>query len=118
MERIEARKLRERIALEKRQTANPDAPNDYGNTVSSFVAQGEVHAEFRHLRGGEAVMAGRLQGRHPVVMRVRASALTRSLAADWRVTDVRTGTVYAIRDVTVYPGGQVVDILAESGVAA
>ncbi len=116
MERIEAGRLTERISLERRIETNPDAPNDYGNTVADWQLQGEVWAEIKHLRGGETVMAGRLQNRHPVVLRVRTSALTRSVAADWRV--IHQGTVYAVRDVTVYPGGAAVDLLCESGVAA
>jgi len=118
MATIEAGKLKHRIALERRQEINPDAPNDYGNTVADWVSEGEVAAQFIALRGGEAVIAGRLQGRQPVVIRVRASALTRSVSSDWRVTDVRSGVSYAVRTVTETEDRAAVEILAESGVAA
>lgn len=111
--------LRERISLERRIETNPDAPNDYGNTSADWQSQGEVRAQLRHRSGGgEAVLAARLQGRHPVVLRVRATPLTRSVATDWRV--IHRGTVYAVRDVTIDPeaDGAWIDILAESGVAA
>lgn len=114
---IEAGKLTERVTLAKRQEINPDAPNDYGNTVADWQDQGTVWAEFVHLRGGEAVIAGRLQGRHPMVVRVRASALTRAVTPDWRLMDSR-GMVYAVRDVTPDPDRSSLDLLCESGVAA
>jgi SPP1 family predicted phage head-tail adaptor len=115
----EAGKLSERITLSARVKENPDSPIDYGNTEAGWSNQGTIWAEFIHLRGGEAVIAGRLQGRHAVVMRVRASALTREVGADWRVIDAR-GTAYAVRDITVHPKGdrQWLDLLCESGVAA
>lgn len=109
--------LTERVTLAKRLMANPDAPDDYGNVVAEWVDQGEVAAQFVHLRGGEGVMAGRLEGRHTQVIRVRASALTRQVAPNWRVTDARRGTEFAVRDVTFDPGRAFVDLLCESGVA-
>jgi head-tail adaptor len=116
----DAGKLKNRITLAKREMINPDEPNDYGNTVGAWVDQGTVWAGFIYLRGGEAVMAGRLQGRQPVVIRVRSSSIARQVEADWQVTDARTGTVFAVRSVNPDPEGDGawVDLLAESGVAA
>lgn len=111
-------KLRERVTLASRIEINPDAPNDYGNTVAEWIDRATVWAEYIHLRGGEAVIAGRLQGRHSQIIRIRASALTRQVATDWRVTDARTGVVYAVRDVTHTPDRMWVELLVESGVAA
>ena len=115
---VEAGKLRERVILATRTEVNPDAPFDYGNTVSVWQDRGEVWAQYTHLRGGETVLAGRLQGRHTQIIRLRSSAVSRQVAADWRVTDARTGTEYAVRDVTIDPGGAFVDLLCERGVAA
>ena len=109
--------LTERVTLAKRSAANPDAPLDVGNTEGGWVDQGTVWAQFIHLRGGESVLAGRLQGRHTQVVRVRASEMTRLVETDWRVTDARTGVEFAIRDVTFDPGRAAVDLLCESGVA-
>lgn len=109
--------LTERVTLEKRLMANPDAPDDFGNVVAEWIEQGTVAAQFVHLRGGESVMAGRLEGRHTQVIRVRASTLTRQVAADWRVKDARRGTEFAVRDVTPDPGRAFIDLLCEGGVA-
>lgn len=114
---IEAGKLTERVILSRRGETNPDAPNDYGNTVADWVDQGEVWAQFVHLRGGEAVIAGRLQGRHTMVVRVRSSPLTRQVSPEWKVTDARTGAEYAVRDVTPMADRSGVDLLVEGGVA-
>ena len=72
--------------------------------------------------GGETVEAARLEGRQPVVMRVRYSPDTKQIRTDWRATDVGSGIVYNVRSV-VDPNmggpqhGQWIDVLAESGVA-
>jgi SPP1 family predicted phage head-tail adaptor len=113
---IEAGKMTERVTLAARTTENPDSPIDYGNTVSSWADQGSVWSEFVHLRGGEAVMAGRLQGRHTLVVRVRATPFTREVTSDWKVTDSR-GVEYAVRDVTPHVDRSSIDLLCESGVA-
>lgn len=113
---LSAGKMREKVKLDLRTETNPDAPNDYGNTVSDWAEQGEVWAEFIHLKSGEAVISGRLQGRHSMVVRLRPSSLTRQITTDWRLRDARRGTEFAIRDVTQKPG--VIDLLCESGIAA
>ena len=117
---MSAGKLNHRVTLAKREMINPDAPNDYGNTVGAWVDQGTVWAGFFFLRGGEAVMAGRLQGRQPVVIRLRATAFSRQVEADWQVTDAHSGAVYAVRSVNPDPEGDRawVDLIAESGVAS
>lgn len=114
----EAGKLSQRVMLQSREMINPDSPADYGNTVSVWQDQGEVWAGFTYLRGGEAVMAGRLSGRQPAVVRLRASALSRSVAPDWRV--MHGAIPYAVRSVNPDPEGDRawVDLLVEGGVAA
>jgi SPP1 family predicted phage head-tail adaptor len=117
---MSAGKLTERVTLASRVTGNPDDPTDYGNPVAGWEDVGNVAAQFIYLRGGEAVIAGRLQGRQPVVIRVWATPLTRQVSSDWRVTDARRGTVYAVRSVNPDPEGDRawIDLLCESGVAA
>lgn len=112
-----AGKLSQRVTLQKRQTINPDSPADYGNTVSVWQGQGEVWAGITYLRGTESVMASRLQGRQPAVVRLRASALSRSVAPDWRV--MHGAVAYAVRSVNPDPEGDRawVDLLVEAGVA-
>lgn len=105
------------VAFFKREDTNPDFPEDYGNVVSGWVEQFRTRAAYIHLRGGEQVLAGRLQGKHTQVIRVRAHEKTRSIQTDWYVQDVRSGTKFAVRDVTPGLDRQFIDILCESGVA-
>ncbi|TJV20609.1 MAG: head-tail adaptor protein [Mesorhizobium sp.] len=118
MPKLSAGTLLHRVAFDKRETANPDAPADYGNTVSDWVEQFACRAAFIHLRGGETVMASRLQGKHTQVIRVRSSSLTRSVSTDWRVRDTRTAITYNVRDITPSDDRQFIDILCESGTSA
>ena len=110
-------RLTERVKFQRMRLGNPDLPNDYGNLVQMWVDDISVAAEFIHLRGGESVLAGRLQGRHTQVIRVRSSAGSRAVSTDWRVTDTRRGQVFNIRDITEVEGGLYLDMLCETGVA-
>lgn len=108
-----AGKLNQRASLAVRIEQEDGA----GNTVSDWVEQFDCAAEFMHLRGGEAVIAARLENRHPMVVRIRNSAAARQVTGDWRLTDVRTQKAYAIRDVTPTTDRKWVEILVEGGVA-
>ena len=88
-----------------------------GNTVSDFVEQFQTRAEFIHLRGGESVLAGRLQGKHTQVIRVRNSSSTRMISTDWMLRDVRTGKSFDIRDIEQEVNRQFIALTCESGVA-
>lgn len=90
----------------------------YGNTVSDFVTQFTVRAAYRHLRGGEGVIAARLENKHPVIITVRASSQTRQITSDWRLVDARDGTAWAVKDVTHETDRQFISLLCERGVAA
>lgn len=89
-----------------------------GNVEGDFVQRFECRAGFTFLRGGEGVIAGRLEGRQPVVVRVRRSSNTLQIAADWQMRDLRTGVVYAVRSVVPTDDRLFIDVTAESGVAA
>ena len=86
--------------------------------AGGWMAQFTVRAAYRHLRGGEDVMAGRLQGRHTQVITVRASSQTRQITAGWRLVDARDGTVFNVRDVTQETDRMWISLLCERGVAA
>ncbi|MDX3929249.1 MAG: phage head closure protein [Shinella sp.] len=105
--------LYHRVAFDKRETVD----RGDGVKVGSWVEQFSVRAGFTHLRGGESVMAGRLQGKHTQVITVRASSQTREVGADWRVRDVRSGIAFNIRDITPTNDRAWLDFLCESGVA-
>jgi SPP1 family predicted phage head-tail adaptor len=106
--------LDHRIAFDSR-TLTDDG---YGNSVGEWIEQFRVYAGFTHLRGGEAVIASRLQGQHVQVIFVRASAQTREVSSDWRIRDVRTGVLYNIRDITPTEDRKWIDFLTQAGVAA
>lgn len=108
-----AGKLIHKVALEMRPKTNGDGR---GNFEGVFEEQFKCRAEFIHLRGGEAVMAGRLEGHHTQVVRVRASDATRRITAGWQLRDVRLGTKFNIRDVEFEENRQFIALTCESGV--
>ncbi|WP_043062371.1 phage head closure protein [Brucella anthropi] len=102
-----------KVALLKRE----DVDDGMGSTVSSWQEQFQTRAEFIHLRGSEAVMAGRLQGKHTQVIRVRNSSNTHLISTDWMLRDVRTGKSFNIRDIEHEVNRQFIALTCESGVA-
>jgi len=113
MEKRGAGDLFYRVAFDKR----AEVEDGYGNTVSGWVEQFQSRAAYRHLRGGESVMAGRLAGKHTQIVTVRASSQTRAVTTDWRVRDVRNSDVFNIRDVTHEADRQWISLLVEKGAA-
>lgn len=90
-----------------------------GNIVSGdWQTQFSVRAAYKHLRGGETVLASRLENKHPVIISVRRSSQTIQITADWRLVDARDGTVWAVRDVTQETDRHFIGLLCERGVAA
>lgn len=106
--------LTERVAFDARGEASDGA----GGATTAFVERFACPAAFVRLRGGETVISGRLEGRQPVVIRIRAQIAALDLAPTWRCRDLRRGTVYAVRSVEPLPDRQWIDVLCESGVAA
>ncbi|MEX4006937.1 phage head closure protein [Neoaquamicrobium sediminum] len=107
--------LRDRVAFDKRGTVD----DGMGNSVAGpFEEQFSVRAELRALRGSEAVIAGRLEGRNTFGVYVRPSIKTRLITSDWRMRDTRRGTVYAIRTVDAVTDPLWIYLTVESGVAA
>lgn len=108
-----AGRLSERVSFARR----VEREDEYGNTVAEWQEQFQCAAAYKHLRGGEAVMAARLENRHPVIVRIRTSTAARSVTAEWKMTDMRTGVEYAIKDVTHGVERMYIDLLCMSGVA-
>ncbi len=122
-----ASRLFERVAFDERQKVS----DGHGNHESDFVEAFQCRAGFTFLRGTESVIASRLEGRQPVVVRVRVSGDTRQIGHDWRMRDLREGSwaggsgneywdgpVYAVRSVILTEDGRWLDITVERGVAA
>lgn len=109
--------MRERMHFQRKEALD----DGMGNEVSgSFQTVFTDAAELVPLRGGESVMASRLTGVQPYIVRVRSSTRTRAVGADWRIVDARSGAVYAI---TSPPTNQDqknawIDIMVTQGVAA
>ena len=101
------------VAFGKRE----DVDDGYGNTKGAFAEAFATRAAYIHLRGGESVLASRLEGKHTQVIRVRSSAQTRQITSDWYAQDKRSLTFFAVRDVTPGLDRQFIDLLCESGVA-
>lgn len=119
--------LFERVAFDARASVDDGAGNHEGDFVQRF----ERRAGFTFLRGSESVIAARLEGRQPIVVRVRACSQTQQINAGWRMRDLRngawagevghqywTGPVYAVRSVIPSGDRQWIDVTVESGVAA
>lgn len=56
-----------------------------GNPVEDYLLAFEVWAHLRPLRGGESVMASRMQSRSPAIITLRRSRQTRSITSEWQV---------------------------------
>ena len=89
-----ARTLKDRVALQKRGLDDNGDPLGPWATVPSEAEDGAWAVQIIWLRGGESVMAQRLQGVQPAVVVLRASAVTRSADTSWRAIDKRTGQVH------------------------
>jgi head-tail adaptor len=108
-----AGQLRERVAFDERVVIE----DEYGNQTGDFAEVFQCRAGFIYLRGGEAVIAARLEGRQPVVARVRPSSQTRQIEPDWRMRDMRTGESFAVRSIAPTPDRKWIDVTTEAGVA-
>lgn len=102
------------VAFDKRGETSGDGA---GNYEGEWVEQFRCRAEFIQLRGGEAVLSGRLQGRHTQVIRIRVSEHSVLITAEWQVRDTRRGTAFNIRDIEFEENRQFVSLTCESGVA-
>lgn len=112
---MQAGQLRGRITFAVRSTG----VDEYGNGESAFVDQFTVAARVQFLRGGENVMAERLQGNQPVVITVRASSDTRQITTDWRATDAHDPElVYNVRSASPGERRDYIDLLCQVGVPA
>lgn len=106
--------LDRRFRFEKR----ADADDGFGNTKAEWVPQFKRWAGLIYRRGGEGVIAGRLEGRQPAIMKVRRDGSTSQISNDWRCIDDHDGTVFAIREnPTRTPDRMYLEMLVEAGVA-
>lgn len=113
-----ASELRDRLVFSVRADISGDSPpsDEYGNVLADWEEQFEVYAGIKPLKGGEDVIASRLSGVQPVVIRVRFSTNSERIRPDWRAIDIRTGIEYNIRSIADMDGKRrFFDILATAG---
>lgn len=111
---MRAGQLRERFSFEERSSVS----DGYGNTREAWTAQFVVAGRRVVLRGGETVMAARLQGTDPAIITIRASVAAHTIRPHWRAVDVRTNEIWAIRSVNPAERKDHIDLLVERGVEA
>jgi hypothetical protein len=121
-----AGQLYHRVAFDERQLIS----DGEGNVEGEFAQVFECRAGYTFLRGGEAVIAARLEGRQPIVVRVRSSSETRLIRPNWRMRDLNDGSwqdsgetvwsgpIYAVRSIAATPDRMWLDVMVEAGVAA
>ncbi|WP_131194066.1 phage head completion protein [Lichenihabitans psoromatis] len=94
---MDAGEFKNRVQFER---LADQAPDELGNVQGAPdpVSAIERAAKFILRPGSEAMIAARLAGRQPMDVIVRFDSQTSQITAiDWRMTDVRTGKVYAIQ---------------------
>ena len=92
--------------------------DDYGGVATTWGESYRCAAHFLYLKGGETVQARRLEGRQPVVVTIRQSALARTITSDWRMRDVRRGETYNVRSIVPSDDRRWLELTVEKGVAA
>lgn len=111
-----AGRQREKLLFQVR--ANVD--DGYGNTQSGdWETQFTSAAELIPLKGGEPVIAARLTGVQPYIIRIRGSSQSRSVTTAWRAVDARNQSrIFNIRSIANTDQKNAwLDIMAEDGVA-
>lgn len=105
--------LREVLIAQRRE----DVEDDYGNTQGQWVEQCRFSASVEARGGGEAVIAGRLQGTVTYIVTCRYSVAAAAVRPDWRLVDARSGQTYAVRTWISRPKRDYIDADVEIGVA-
>jgi len=110
-----AGKMRDRYRFEQRaEDANDDRLGPWNGDDDAFT----VWAETKWLKGTEAVMAQRLEGRQPVALVIRDSTQARTITTAFRAVDARSGAIFNIAGVSRSTTPGFIDVLAVSGGAA
>lgn len=105
--------LREILVAQVRE----EVEDPYGNSYGQWVGTQKHPAALEARRGGEAVIAGRLQGTVSYIATTRYNAASASIHPGWRFVDDRSGAVYAIRTAVPRPRRDYIDFDVEIGVA-
>lgn len=112
---MDAGKLDRRFRFEARQ----EIDDGHGSPVAGdWLPRFTVWGNRKFLRGGETVIAARLESRQPAILTIRDSRQAREITADWCVVDTGDGRVYNIRENPKLSDDRgLLEMLAEAGVA-
>lgn len=106
------KRLPDRISVERRSSE----PDGFGNYVGAWVPGFSRWCSVQALRGSEAVIAARLEGRQPVIVTVRSDPDTDTITPEMRATI--NGRVYNVREHPRLTKDRLyLEFLAESGVS-
>lgn len=86
--------LREKFTI-RRATLTDDG---YGGQTETWADYLTAPAAITFSRGGEAVIAARLQAQQPAILRIRTSAAARDIKPTDKAVNARTGEVFNIRE--------------------
>lgn len=70
--------------------------DDDGNPIMSYPTVFVAWVNLKQLRGGESVLAARMQSKAPAIVTFRASSQAREVTSEWRV--VIDGRIYAAKE--------------------
>ncbi|SFB52294.1 head-tail adaptor [Rhizobium sp. NFR07] len=108
---------RQRLLMQKR----GEGEDEYGNPQSdAFATVFETTAELIPMKGSEPVIAARLTGTQPYVVRIPSCAAARDVTTAWRIVDKRDPfRIFNITSVAdMDQKNRTIDILATQGEAA
>ncbi len=101
-------KLKEKVRFEK-----PNAvSNGMGGSTSGFEEVFTTRAGYTRLRGTETVMAARLTGKQPTVIRIHSHAAALDMQSTWRAIDTRTNELFEIKSFIESDDGRWIDVTA------
>jgi SPP1 family predicted phage head-tail adaptor len=119
---MSAGELRERVIFQSRTPAEDG--DGAGNFEGAWQERFRCAARLTPLKGSETVIASRLAGNQPLIIKVRSSAQCREVTTDWRILNARLRdvkgdpTAYNIRSfMNTDEKREYIDFLCDSGVA-
>lgn len=106
-----AGELNRRVRFESRTTRD----DGMGNKRGAFVPEFTCWAGFKMLKGSETVIAARMAGIQPAIIRVRINSETKRISTGWRAVD-SDEVKYDIQSIADIDGKRrYFDIMAQAG---
>lgn len=108
--------LRNKLNFQLRLTYDDGAGNEQSG---DFATMFSATAELIPLKGGEPVLAARLTGTQPYIIRIRSCVAARSIDTSWRIVDARNPARIFNITAAVDPNNKNawIEIMATQGVA-